>query len=367
MKEKAHIFYFDYLRILAAFFVIFMHVASGPLARGINAGWHGLNILTSLAFISVPLFFMMSGYLILSSEKTENVSVLFRHRLPRLVLPLIFWSIVSVVFRLYLDDNLSLITVWKNLIPTLASPAWIHLWYMYTLIALYVLSPFLRAAICNLSRGGHILMLSIIAAISLRSMLTALLPASCDRFLQIDIINKLEFFGGHLATFILGYYLGNAKKKFSNILLVTVAAVTLAAIILGTYFISSANGTYLQDFQRQSAGFEVILAATIFLLFKQNTKREAPSRVLSEICALSLPVYLMHNLILFYINKMGYGAVSFVDTLKISILLFGACIVVSKTLATVPFLSFASTGISFRDANRSCNWVYTFRRLFKKG
>ncbi len=366
MKEKAHIFYFDYLRILAAFFVVFMHVASGPMRGEMTAGWHGLNILTSLSFTAVPLFFMMSGYLLLSSEKTADISLLFRRRLPRLVLPLIFWSIVSVIFKLYLDGSLSLMSFWRHLLSALSEPAWVHLWYMYMLIAFYILSPFLRAMVSSLTKGGHILLFSLCALISLRSILAAIFPAEWDRFLQIDIINKLELFGGHLATFILGYYLGTSKKKVSNLLLALLFTAVLLSIILGTYFISSAKGAYLQDFQRQSAGFEVVLAASLFLLFKQNTKRETPSGILSELCALSLPVYLMHNLILFYINKIGYGAVSFVDTLKISVLLFGACIILSKTLTTIPFISFASSGISFRDANKSCNWVYTVKKLLKK-
>lgn len=60
-----------------------MHTAAGPLRAGINTGWHLLNVCTSLAFTAVPLFFMMSGYLLMTSRKTADISVLLRHRLPR--------------------------------------------------------------------------------------------------------------------------------------------------------------------------------------------------------------------------------------------------------------------------------------------
>lgn len=88
MNERAHVEYFDWLRIIAALSVIFMHTAAGPLRAGINTGWHLLNVCTSLAFTAVPLFFMMSGYLLMTSRKTADISVLLRHRLPRLVVPL---------------------------------------------------------------------------------------------------------------------------------------------------------------------------------------------------------------------------------------------------------------------------------------
>lgn len=367
MKEnRAHIFYFDYLRIMAAFFVVFMHVASGPLMHGINADWHFTNILTSLSFTAVPLFFMMSGYLLLSSEKTEDVSVLFKKRLPRLIVPLIFWTVFSVIWKLYLDSTLTPVSVLRGLRTSLASPAWVHLWYMYTLIAFYILSPFLRASLSNLTRGGHILMLSIIGLITLRAMLSAILPSEFDPFLNVDIINKLEFFGGHLATFVLGYYLGSLDKKIPNALLALGAAAILSVIVFGTFLISSANGQYLQDFQRQSSGFEVVLAALVFLLFKQNTHREVASPTVSSLVALTLPIYLIHNFILYYINKVGLGAQTFAETLKLSVILFAASTFISMVLSSVPFLSFASTGISFREANRSCNLVFMFRRIFKK-
>lgn len=367
MKDgRGHIFYFDYLRIIAAFFVVFMHVASVPLARGINTDWHLTNILTSLSFTAVPIFFMMSGYLLLSSEKTEDVSVLFKKRLPRLIVPLVFWTVFSVFYKLYLDGAITPFAVWRGLCSSLSSPAWVHLWYMYTLIAFYVLSPFLRASIANLSRGGHILMLSIIGLITLRSMLLGLLPQVCAPFINIDIINKLEFFGGHLATFILGYYLGSLKKKIPNALLAAGAVAVLTAIIVGTYFLSQAKGQYIQDFQRQSAGFEVFLASLIFLLFKQNTKREVASPTLSSLVALTLPIYLMHNFPLYYINKIGLGAVTFAGTLKLSVIIFAASIFISMVLSSVPFLSFAATGIPFREACLSCNLIFTFKRIFKK-
>ena len=88
MNERAHVEYFDWLRIIAALSVIFMHTAAGPLRAGINTSWHLLNVCTSLAFTAVPLFFMMSGYLLMTSRKTADISVLLRHRLPRLVVPL---------------------------------------------------------------------------------------------------------------------------------------------------------------------------------------------------------------------------------------------------------------------------------------
>lgn len=99
MNERPHVDYFDGLRIFAALCVIFMHTAAGPLRAGVNTDWHLLNVCTSLAFTAVPLFFMMSGYLLMTSRKTADISVLLRHRLPRLVVPLAGWTVVAVLWQ----------------------------------------------------------------------------------------------------------------------------------------------------------------------------------------------------------------------------------------------------------------------------
>ena len=134
MNERAHVEYFDWLRIIAALSVIFMHTAAGPLRAGINTGWHLLNVCTSLAFTAVPLFFMMSGYLLMTSRKTADISVLLRHRLPRLVVPLAGWTVVAVLWQLFLAHTLTPGAIRAQLVAALNGPVMVHFWYLYTLI-----------------------------------------------------------------------------------------------------------------------------------------------------------------------------------------------------------------------------------------
>lgn len=107
MKQN-RIVYFDIMRIVGMFFVIYMHVASLPLSGEINGEWLVLSAVTSLAYIAVPLFFMMSGYLILTSEKTKDISVLIRHRLPHLIIPLMFWTIIIALWITFKNREISL-------------------------------------------------------------------------------------------------------------------------------------------------------------------------------------------------------------------------------------------------------------------
>lgn len=65
-------------------------------------------------------------------------------------------------------------------------------------------------------------------------------------------------------------------------------------------------GSYNQVFQNQSAGFEIILAGAIFILFKQNLNKAHNSNIIKCLIRLSLAVYLMHNLLISVFYHYGY-------------------------------------------------------------
>jgi len=360
MQHKENIYYFDYLRVIAAFLVIFMHVAATPLRAGINTDWHLINGLTSLAFTAVPLFFMMSGYLLLSNESTTDITALLKRRLPKLIVPLIFWSVVVIVGRLYYTDTLNATNFFDSFVSAFNSPAMVHLWYVYTLVALYLVAPILYNGLKGLSRGGHILVLTLVLLVSLKPALQALLPQSYDRFLEFKFITQMGFLGNHLCTFILGFYLGKMKKKIPNWLLVFAILAIWGLITYGTYRLSIIE--YNQTFQNQSAGWEIFLAAAIFLLFKQVANRK--SAILSRIpvIPLSLSIYMMHNIFLFAMGQSGIIAKTFGDTILNSLIIYVVCFVIAKTLATIKPLCYLATGIPFKKASKSCNWIFTFKK-----
>lgn len=363
MNKREHIHYFDYLRVMAGIFVIYMHVAAGPLRREVNGEWMILNLLTSLCFTAVPLFLMMSGYLTLSSEKTMDTGHLLKKRLPRLIVPLFGWTVVILLWRMITAKQFSLKTLYEGLVSAISSPAGVHLWYMYTLIALTVISPILRGGLNALDKKGHILVFGIIAIISLRTMVMIFTPGWIDRILNLDVINQLTFFNGYLATYVLGYYLGNLKKKIPNWILILAIFVLLATVTVGTYCKTVATGEYNSTFQSQSRGFEVMLAAFIFLFFKQNCNKK--SKVLSAIpvVPLSLAIYLMHNVLLSMMFSIGLKLDGVVDVIGATLINFAVCFLTMKTVATVKPLCYLATGMTFREACESCNWVYTYRKI----
>ena len=71
--EKKKYYYIDFIRIFSMLSVIMLHVCADVLWAGkIDGVWHFSNILSALCSASVPLFFMISGAMLLSDEKNKE-------------------------------------------------------------------------------------------------------------------------------------------------------------------------------------------------------------------------------------------------------------------------------------------------------
>lgn len=359
---REYIHYFDPIRLMAAFGVIFMHTASGLLRRGPDMQWAILNICTSFAFTSVPLFLLMSGYLILSSGRTTDIPYHLTRRLPHVLIPLCFWTVVAVLAILFPQHLLTPTSFFDSLVRSFRDPAMLHLWYMYQLIALYLLAPVLCAALRGLDRAGHSYVLLLIGAVTLQTMLITALPDGLKRFVDFDVFHRLKIYSGNLCTFVLGYYAGGAKKTIPNRILAPLSVALLGVISAGSWVLMEQNVEYTESFVNQNAGFEVALAACIFLLWKQNYKK-APPPFLRPAAALTFPIYLMHGVLLTLVVNLGFGPQGFLGAVRVSVLIFLTCFLCMKTAASVKPFCFLITGIRYEDACRTCNWQYTLRTL----
>ena len=82
--------HYDLLRIFASFMVVMLHVSAfyWDKIQPQTEQWRALNLFDSAVRSCVPLFFMLSGALLLSQEGTADLSALFGRRLPKVLLPL---------------------------------------------------------------------------------------------------------------------------------------------------------------------------------------------------------------------------------------------------------------------------------------
>lgn len=201
MKERSY--YLDVIRTLACIMVIVMH---SPIPNTDAEANLLLGVVSYLTAPCIGLFFMVSGALLLPVK--IDLRTFLTKRLSKVLWPTLFWSLFYIACNL-LARNTDNYYFLKSLLglPFAAQGHGI-LWFMYTMIGLYLLAPILSAWIEKTDQRMIKLYL-VLWGITL-----------CFPFVRlfIDIPlgegNILYYFSGYAGYFLLGYYLNkNVKKK----------------------------------------------------------------------------------------------------------------------------------------------------------
>ena len=342
---KNRIAYFDLLRLFASFSVVFMHTVSGSLYVGVadHVGWYLTTAATALAFTAVPLFFMMSGYLLTASERTASVSYLLKTRLPRLLVPLAFWSLLVLVCQVWQYHTFDTELFLRKLLFSLQKPANVSYWFLFALLGIYLISPVLCVGLRGLDRQGEIFVLALILILKLRSVAMTLFPDFAERCLQFQVLDYLEFFGSHLSAFVLGWFLGKSEKRIPFSVLIPTALLTYSVIVVGTFVRSAASGCLVETFLSQDRGFEVLLAACLFLIAKQAKLPKRLEKPLAALAPHTFTVYLTHCICLLLLQRrVEYTAASMLLLRSVVTYLIGLAL--SFLCIRIPVLSFLTTG-----------------------
>ena len=372
-QKTEHIQYIDVLRVISMLSVVFLHTAAGVLRTNLaSANWHFSNILTSIMSTSVPIFFMISGAMLLSNSKTSSLKITFNKRLPKALVPFVVWSVIAVIYfflcTYIFKGSFDYAETTDRIKKLLSTPATIHLWFMYALIPLYLLSPLLKKLVDVLSKDLAIYMIGLwVVFSSLLPTFQSLVPARYSTLFTLNVNYNLNFFSGYLGYFIIGYYLLKLQKKISKRVLAIVIAVDMTIICTGTWYKTIASGQYNETFKSYSRIFTLVLSIAVFLLVKELLREKQLGKrmfsIVSYLSAISFGVYLVHNLIIDFMGRVGVFDASSMPKL---VLMFLIALITSILCITVltsikPF-SYIFTGVSYSSACKTCNIKFLFRK-----
>ena len=285
---EERIAYLDVIRIIACLMVILMH---SPMP---GLGTPG-PVLTGISFVTAPcigLFFMVSGALLLPVKVPMNE--FYCKRLSKVVWPTLIWSLFYIIVGLVKGD-LVVPGLPKILfsIPFSAQGNGI-MWFMYTLIGLYLISPLISPWLEKASKGE-------IEFVLLLWIVTLLYPI-ISSYLFVDETPKgvLYSFSGYVGYYLLGYYLRKYSPKVNWTTQVLMIVVPI--IICGIILFKGVEVDFYRLFWYLSI-FVVVMAAGWFLLIKDliTGKRSAAlssGGFLQTISNLCFGTYLIHIIIM---------------------------------------------------------------------
>lgn len=129
------------LRAAAALAVVCLHVAAAELGRQVpgSPDWQAANLLDAATRWCVPVFVMITGALLLG--RSDPPGRFIARRLLRLAPPLLFWSLAYTLLGAAIRPGW---TPQEGLFALLRGAPWYHLWYLFMLPGLYLLTPWLQ-------------------------------------------------------------------------------------------------------------------------------------------------------------------------------------------------------------------------------
>ena len=208
---KSRRYDYDLLRVLSMLGVVYLHTAAGALRSfSYHSLWNFSNLISVLVTPAVPLFFMMSGALLLSEDKTSDLDQLFRRRIPKVLVPLLCWSGVTLAYNFLRGDPQATFTSLTRLLNT---PVLVPYWFLYALIPMYLISPLLKAMTDHLTsrQWDYMMALWVVLTLGLYTV-RSFVPDAWELVFTEHWTLNLNMIGGYLGYFLLGAYLERLEK-----------------------------------------------------------------------------------------------------------------------------------------------------------
>lgn len=290
----------DVCRLIAMFGVVVIHIAS-PMFNQYHSisidAFLTANAFNSLARVSVPLFTMLSGALLLGRDTSFSQA---GSRILRVAIPLVFWSFIYVF---WIDswsekpfDPLEAISA------MLQAPVMYHLWFVYMIIGIYMLLPVLRV-ITNLLISDAKFAIYFFVIWFVVNSITIYFPIKLIQ--QLNLSNFLSWPG----YFILGYYLTNSEWAVAISKRLNGLVFLLASLI--TFFLNwHLNSLSLTPIIIANDYFSpnvVIASCAAFLWFRQVKIPNVLEKYFSFMSSMTFPIYFMHIFILSVLTGKNHG------------------------------------------------------------
>lgn len=274
----------------------------------------------AIVTIGVPLFVFASGVLLLSRE-IEPLTLFFKKRLKRLLIPFLLFSIVVYAVSLFIGayawwDGSMQMAITKFIPLLLTGEINVFFWFVYMLLCLYFITPILQRALHQLSKSDLQLILS---AWAIGLLLKQFYPA----FALNDYISAIW---KYLGVYISGYYVFKycvGKQQYCYIGTISLLLLYVANVL------TNCSITLI---------FPLTAIAIGLICLNLNVATDnSITKIVTNISRYSYTIYLTHILLIRFIymfTEQYFGAmtnfVPLLITLPIVAIIYVACNVYSK-------------------------------------
>jgi surface polysaccharide O-acyltransferase-like enzyme len=283
--KSEKVYWIEFAKVLAILTVIVVHVV---VKRYVNTergsvDWWICTAVDSFLHFGVPVFVMISGALLLDPAKNENITQFANKRLSRILLPFAGWVLIYVLWQLLfpLGVELSIGSVLKSIL--LGQPYY-HLWFLYLIIGLYAITPFLRMIVRQATDFEMKLLITggfVIAMVN---------SAVFKQQLPVTL-----WFLYYVPYYLLGYVIRFSSVKTPVAYLWVGYVLLSGASTLGQFVLASMNNTLFSGYFYNNLGITIVpQSILVFMILKNLKAPDKPNVFINALSPLVFGIYLIH-------------------------------------------------------------------------
>ena len=258
--------------------------------------WKTANIIESVFYFAVPVFFMVSGATLLDFYKRYGLKEYFSKRIIKTVVPYIVWSILGLLFRIFYLGHMEFADIGVSyVINGLLGGNIISIyWFFIPLFCIYLCIP-LFAAVSD----------------ELRKVVFSYIAVACFIFnyfipfvinvLELDIHFSISVTVGtnYLFYVVIGYLLNKYELSTkSRYVIYGFGIIGLLMHIVGTYNLSMREGWIVQTYKGYANVPCILWSVGVFVFFKYTGGRIMGNKVVAKVINVlkkyTFSIYLTH-------------------------------------------------------------------------
>lgn len=335
--------YYDILRFFATFAVMILHIAADNwYGTDIHSfEWNISNFYDSIVRWRVPVFTMISGALFLSGN--QPIERIYKKNISRIITAFLFWSLFYASISFVRGAGI------KSALDAFINGHY-HMWFLFMIVGLYMVIPFLRLIVKDNSLMKYFLILAFIFAIVIPEIIsvTGIVNDKYSSFMQ-GIIDKvsLNFVLGYTIYFILGYYFSrkDISRKFS-ILIYALGIVGFSSTVIFTAVATRYQGKPSELFFGNFTVNVFLEAVCIFVFCKNVFSKikfsEKAKGIIFLLSKYSFGAYLIHPFVISVLKYLGLNTLTFNSLLAvpiIGVIVFCGSFLISGILNHIPILN----------------------------
>ncbi len=341
--------YADLLRVLATIAVVILHVSGAWLYQA-TPGTSAFTVLCtydSLTRWCVPMFVMLSGAFLLDPQKSVTLRTIFLRYILRVLIALLVWG---TLYALYDYGHESWHFSWAGIKRALTHVLWTdthyHLWFLYVIIGLYLITPLLRAFVRGASRRDfHWFFLLVFVFYSLLPTLRSMFPDQMALVSTWSDRLNIHLVLGYVGYYVAGFYL----KKFTlgrlaEFIIYILGILGAVATVFGTLTLSARSGSFYDALFEYRSPNVVFMAVAVFVLFRYvlgvSDERSRRHRLIG-VSRITFGIYLVHVFFIILLDLLHITALSFNPIIAVPVLsaaVFLCSFAVSWLISKIPLL-----------------------------